>query len=162
MATLRRALVATDYGTSSERAVEMAAAEAGTSHALEEHGGEVRLRLRAPSLPALFDEAARAVAELMCDGGGSLGEPVPVDVRAPDREALLAAWIDELLFLSETRKRVWTQTRVERVTDTELHAVVRGIEPVALRTQIKAATLHDLRVLERRPGEFEATLVLDV
>jgi SHS2 domain-containing protein len=134
-----------------------------TSHVFEEHTGEARLRLRAPSLPALFEEAAAALAELMCaDHVSPSGEPLPVEVRATDRAALLAAWIDELVFLSETRKRVWTEARVERLTDTELRAVLRGFEPTALRTQVKAATLHDLRVVETQGGQFEATLVLDV
>jgi SHS2 domain-containing protein len=137
--------------------------DAGPSHAFEEHIGEARLRLRAPSLPGLFEEAARALAELMGSAGATAaGAPVPVHVHATDRDALLAAWIDELVFLSETRKRVWTEAQVERATDTEVSACVRGVEPLALRTQVKAATLHDLHVVEREPGAFEATVVLDV
>jgi SHS2 domain-containing protein len=141
-------------------------AAARPEHAFEEHVGEVRVRLSASSLAALFEEAARALAELM--GAASGGEceaseaPVRVTVRAPDREALLAAWLDELVFLSETLKRVWTDVRVERASDAEISATVRGFEPVALRTQVKAATLHDLRVVERAPGAFVATVVLDV
>jgi len=133
------------------------------SRAFEEHTGEVRLRLRAESLAALFEEAALAVAELMCaERSEPKGMALPVKVRARDREALLAAWVDELVFLSETRKRVWNEARVEDVTGTELVATVRGFEPAALRTQIKAATLHDLRIAEIASGSFEATLVLDV
>jgi SHS2 domain-containing protein len=133
------------------------------SRAFEEHTGEVRLRLRADSLPELFEEAALAVAELMCAARSDpVGAALPVRVGARDREALLAAWVDELVFLSETRKRVWSEARIEQLGDTELVATVRGFEPAALRTQIKAATLHDLRIVETAPGSFEATLVLDV
>jgi SHS2 domain-containing protein len=134
------------------------------SHAFEAHTGEVRLRLRAPSLASLLEEAARALAELMgsrADAGAD-GEPIEVEVRAPDREALLAGWIDELIFLSETHMRVWTQARVDSASDTELRGVVRGFEPVGLRTQVKAATMHELHVAETKPGSLEATLVLDV
>jgi SHS2 domain-containing protein len=131
--------------------------------AFEEHTGEVRLRLQADSLPGLFEEAALAVAELMCtDRSDPQGGALPVRVEARDREALLAAWVDELVFLSETRKRVWSEARVEHLVDTELVATVRGFEPAALRTQIKAATLHDLHIAETPSGSFEATLVLDV
>jgi SHS2 domain-containing protein len=133
------------------------------SHVFEEHTGEARLRLRAASLPALFEEAARALAELMCvDPGEPSGEALRVQARASDRAALLAAWIDELVFLSETHKRVWTEARIERLTDTEIDATVRGVEPQALRTQVKAATLHDLRIVSTSSGEVEATMVLDV
>ncbi|HEX8795791.1 MAG TPA: archease [Polyangiaceae bacterium] len=132
-------------------------------HTLEDHVGEVQLRLGAASLPGVFEEAARALAELMCaEGGEPEGEPVPVRIGAPDREALLAAWIDELVFLSETHKRVWVEARIERLTDRELVAVVRGFEPAALRTQVKAATLHGLTIRETDDGRCEATVVLDV
>lgn len=133
------------------------------AHAFEEHVGEVRLRLLADSLTGLFEEAARALAELTCDAVAEpIGDPVPVRITAPDREALLVAWIDELVFLSETRKRVWAEVRIEHMTETELFATVRGFEPAALRTQVKAATLHGLRVGEARDGGYEATVVLDV
>jgi SHS2 domain-containing protein len=133
------------------------------THVFEEHTGEARLRLRAATLPALFEEAALALGELMgADDGEAAGEPLRVEVRARDREALLAAWIDELVFLSETHKRLWADARVERLTDTELEATVLGVEPRALRTQVKAATLHDLRIARMHSGEFEATMVLDV
>jgi SHS2 domain-containing protein len=133
------------------------------SHVFEEHTGEARLRLRAPSLTALFEEAALALAELMCsDPGAPTGEALRVQARASDRDALLAAWIDELVFLSETHKRVWTEARVERLTDTEIDGTIRGVEPSALRTQVKAATLHDLRIVDTGCGEVEATMVLDV
>lgn len=133
------------------------------SHAFEEHTGEVRLRLRAEHLPGLFEEAARAIAELMLGSGphGPLGPPERVEVRAPDREALLAAWIDELVFLSEVRKRVWTDVRVEVLAGGTLRAELRGVEPAALRTQVKAATLHELHVEEGASG-VQGTVVLDV
>jgi SHS2 domain-containing protein len=131
---------------------------------LDEHTGEVRLRLRGTSLSGLFEEAARALAELMLErpSDRAPSHVQSVEVHAPDREALLAAWIDELVFLSETRKLVWVDARVEQITDTELHALARGVEPVALRTQVKAATLHDLSIREAEAGILEATMVLDV
>ncbi len=133
------------------------------SHGFEEHPSEASVRLEATTLPELFEEAARAVAELMCTNpDGPLGPPVQLEVRARDREALLASFIDELVFLSETERRVWTRVDIERLTDTELGAVVRGVEPAALRAVVKAATLHDLCIAERAGGGFRATVVLDV
>ena len=88
--------------------------------------------------------------------------PKATEKMTKDREALLAAWVDELVFLSEMHKRVWTHVRVERAEDTEAHAVVRGKRPSRLQTQVKAATFHDLSIVDRASGGLEATLVLDV
>jgi SHS2 domain-containing protein len=134
------------------------------SHAFEEHTGEVRLHLQGPSISALFEEAVRALAELTLGEGphGALGPPERVEVRARDREALLAAWIDELVFLSETMKLVWVDAKIDRLNDVELVGVVRGVAPASIRTAVKAATFHGLRVGPIPTGGFEAMVILDV
>lgn len=133
-------------------------------HHYEEHTGEVRLELRAPSLEELFVEAGRALAELMIGDLAATPAPGPeqrVRVRAADRAALLVEWLNELIFLSETSKQVFTRFRIERLGVGELEAVVAGVAPEGLRTQVKAATYHGL-TLENRGGTWRASLVLDV
>lgn len=131
-------------------------------HELVPHTGEVELRLEAPSLAGLFVEAGRALCELLAtELPAASGEPLEVTVRAPDRALLLAGWLDELIFLSDVHKRVFSELEVVRVSDTELTARVRGAEPAALRTAVKAATLHRLSA-EEAAGGWRATVVLDV
>jgi SHS2 domain-containing protein len=132
-------------------------------HAFEEHTGEVRLRVEAPTLAGLFEEAARGMAELMLDAGVETAEEPGETVRivAKDREALLVDWLNELVFLSETRKRIYTDVRVDVASDTVLEATVRGVFPETLGTAVKAATLHGLAI-EESPGGYAATVVLDV
>ena len=131
-------------------------------HTFVEHTSEVELRLDAPTLAALFVEAGRALAELM------LGEPAgpetvtdQVTVTAPDRAALLAAWIDELIFRAETRKAVFTTFEVARVDEREIVAAIKGVAEPVIKTAVKAATFHDLRVVEE-DGRWLASVVLDV
>jgi SHS2 domain-containing protein len=132
-------------------------------HAFEDHTGEVRLRVEAPTLAGLFEEAARGLSELMADapGGAPVEAAETVTLRAPDVAALLCNWLNELVFLSETRKRVYTDVHVRSVSDTALEAGVRGVFPEVLRTAVKAATLHDLRVEKSALG-YSTTIVLDV
>lgn len=132
------------------------------SHGFEDHLGELRLGLRAESLTELFAEAGRALAELL------LEEPVPPTsdwercvVRAADRETLLAAWLNELIYLSETRRVVYTEFRVQSVTETKILASARGVPTERVRTAVKAATFHELFIREAADG-FEGHIVLDV
>ncbi len=134
------------------------------SHAFAEHTGEVRLEVRAPSCEALFAEAGRALAELM------LGEPrsapaqgvrQAVEVHARDRAALLVEWLNELIFLSEANKLVFTGVEVERVDETGLRGAVWGVAPEVLQVPVKAATWHQVKV-EQAGGEWRASVVLDV
>ncbi len=134
------------------------------SHRFGEHTGEVRLEVSAPTCEELFAEAGRALAELML---GELPQTPaapgtrPVEVHGRDRAALLVDWLNELIFLSETSKQVFTRFQVERITETEARARVAGVAAEALKTPVKAATLHGVSV-SRSGGGWQASVVLDV
>ncbi|HZY05620.1 MAG TPA: archease [Anaeromyxobacteraceae bacterium] len=135
---------------------------ARSSHALEEHTGELKLRIEAPSLPDLFAEAGKALAEAM---GAPEGEGVPVEkrieVEASDRDALLVDWLNELVFLAEAEKMIFREFRVELPSEGRLLALARGARVERLRNPVKAATYHALAITARPQG-FVATVVLDV
>lgn len=134
-----------------------------SGHSFLEHTSDVELRLHGRNLAALFTEAGRAVADLMLGDAPRPAATVSeqVLVEATDREALLAAWIDELVFRAETRKAVFVDFELEHLDDHELRARIRGIAEPVIKTAIKAATFHGLEVIER-DGRFEATVILDV
>lgn len=132
-------------------------------HVFEEHVGEVQIRIEAEDLPSLFAEAGRALAALQLETPAidAPREVEEVTVRAPDRAALLAEWLNELIFLSETRRCAFPDLEVTRISDRELQARIGGVAIDHPRVAVKAATLHGLQV-EERPGGFVATVVLDV
>jgi len=133
------------------------------SHEVVEHISEIRLLLRAGSLGELLAEAGRALAELQLRGP----PPPPeddwrsIEVSAPDRAALLADWLNELVFQAEIGWWVPTEFRIEQVGETRVHARARGVKLDHVPGLVKAATLHGLRV-EELPGGLEGEVVLDV
>jgi SHS2 domain-containing protein len=130
---------------------------------LVEHTSEVELRLRAPTVDGLFAEAGLALAEMM------LGEIVAgpetahenVALTARDHEALLVAWINEIVFRSETEGVVFTRFEVTLPSETELAANIHGFSPPTFQSPVKAATYHRLRIAPDH-GELVATVILDV
>ncbi len=132
-------------------------------HAVEEHRGELQIRIDAPSLPALFVEAGRALAEVM--RGTPLEPPSAwsddVVVTAEDREALLVEWLNDLIFRSEVSKVLFTDFQITHLTDRQLVATIRGTRLARLRNPVKAATYHALSIAER-DGGVTATVILDV
>jgi SHS2 domain-containing protein len=132
------------------------------SHAFEEHTGEVRLRLDAATLGELFAEAARALAELV---GTPAAEPPgpwrPIAVDGRDRDALLVAWLDELIARTEIDHLRYADVVLDELTPQRLAARIRGTPIAEPRTAVKAATLHGLRI-ETGPRGATATVVLDV
>jgi SHS2 domain-containing protein len=133
------------------------------SHAFEEHTAEVRLRVHAETAEALFSEVVRALAELAVDDPDAPvdGERVPLRVEARDMPALLVGFVDEVVFLSETKKKVFSRATVERVTETEVVATLEGFSPPAIRTAVKAATFYEVEC-GRAPDGWRASVVLDV
>jgi SHS2 domain-containing protein len=125
-----------------------------------DHTAEVELRIDAETDEAVFADALRAYAELV-DRGAS-GDPArhDVSVSATDPAALLAAWVEELVFLAETEEFVPERVTAFSLREGELQAVVEGRRgtPAPL---VKAVTYHNLEY-ERGPRGIRARLVLDV
>lgn len=132
-------------------------------HAFEEHTGEVRLRLRAPSLEALFVQAAHGLADLMVERVADLplDRTQEVEVTGRDAEALLVSWLDELIFLTDTTGVVYPQVDELHLEEGRLVSRVRGGRPPSFKTSVKAATFHDLEVRVEE-GQASAAVILDV
>lgn len=130
-----------------------------------EHTADVGIRGTGATPEEAFASVAEGLASLMGAWFPGEGEERPVRVEAADREALLAAWVDELLYLHEAGDAVFGSFRVERVGEGELEAVV-AVAPRAGReledVGVKAATFHRLRVAEEPDGTWEARIYLDV
>lgn len=126
------------------------------------HTADVGVGARASDLPRLFSEAARGTAVVLLDRD----PPAPtgaasVAVTAEDLPALLAAFLEECLYLYEVRDELVVGAQLE-VTETSARGEAltvrdaRGEGP-----QIKAVTYHDLRV-EREDGGWSAQVYFDV
>jgi SHS2 domain-containing protein len=133
-------------------------------HQFLAHTGEVRLEVAAPTRAELFAQAGRALAELMLGEEGSV-EPVgpeqAIELTSGDAASLLVDWLNELIFLGETHKRVFTRFGMDQVDERSLRARASGHTPKVLETAVKAATLHQVRLAEVGGG-FRASVVLDV
>jgi SHS2 domain-containing protein len=123
-----------------------------------DHTAELELELEADSAEGVLEDALRAFAELV---GTGAGEPVErrIVVEAGDLPALLAAWLDELVYLAETEGLVPESAELS-LQGFRLSGIVRGRrgEP---RPLVKAVTLHRLR-FRSEDGVWRGRVVLDV
>jgi SHS2 domain-containing protein len=128
------------------------------AYAWGDHVGELELAIEAPSREAVFADGVRALGELLGDGGA--GETRELAVEGADLASLLAAWLEELVFLAETEDFVPEALASVALRGSELRAVVAGRRgrPSHL---VKAVTYHGLAVEERADG-WHARVVLDV
>jgi SHS2 domain-containing protein len=125
-----------------------------------DHTAEVELEVEAASEREVLEEAMRALAGLLGvdEAGGDERRSLTVD--APDRPALLAAWIEELAFLAESEGFVATNVIDLDLQTGGLTATVSGLldEPPPL---VKAVTYHRLEFAPGGDG-YVARVILDV
>jgi SHS2 domain-containing protein len=117
-------------------------------------------------LPEVFTNAARGLWSLMVEPGSVRARQVyAVRAEASDRETLLVAWLNELLYLHEVQGIVLAEFTITRLGGESLEATVAG-EPLDRERHpplghVKAVTYH---MLSLRPvaGGWEAQVVVDV
>ena len=130
-----------------------------------EHTGEVGILARGRSLEEAFVQAAKGMFSLMVDPQTIEEEEERwVEVEATDREALLVAWLNHLIYLFDVEGLLLCHFRVEEVDEKHLKAVCHGEklspERHQLNLAIKAATYHMVEV--REENGWWARVILDI
>lgn len=125
-----------------------------------DHTAELELHLDCATEDEVFVDALRAFAELVGEGGEHEPVEYEVAISAADRPALLAQWLDELVFQAETADLVPDAIAELRLGEDSLRARVRA-HRARPRHLVKGVTYHHLR-FEREGDRHHATLVLDV
>ena len=125
-----------------------------------EHTGELELELEGRSREAVFGAALGALRELVSNGEAGPSVVREIHAAAPDDAALLAVWLEELLFLVETEDLVPEGIDLLAVADGRFDATVRGRRGHP-RHLVKAVTYHDL-ALTRHGERWYGRCVLDV
>ena len=125
-----------------------------------EHTAEIELVIEADSEDEVFRQALEAFGRLV--ELDERGEPTTLDIslEAPDRASLLVAWLEELIFLADSRSFVPDRAAKLELSGDALRARVDG-RTAAFDPLVKAATYHGLE-LRRSDGSWRARVVLDV
>ena len=137
---------------------------------LLEHTADIGVRARGATLEEAFEQATLGLAEVQgALAPGQEGAPGPVEavavqVGAADPGGLLVDWLNEVLWLTETRQAALAGVRVERVGDGTAagEVVLASGGPAPAGTFVKAVTYHRLRVEPDPDGGWLVEVYLDV
>ncbi len=127
-----------------------------------EHTADLALRIHGRTLRELFANAAYAMFSQLAD----LDRIVPtvtreVTVEGIDYESLLVNWLNELLYLQDTRSEAYASFQIHRLSRRQLQATVCGGKTESIHTLIKATTYHGLSI-DKIQGRYTSTVVFDV
>ena len=131
----------------------------------EPYGADLALKVRAPDLAGAYREAAVLLGEVLAAGDRRPAQERKLALSARDRESLLVALMEEILFLFETEGLLPADLRLESLSDTALTGILDcdRFDPQrhAPGHGVKAVTWHDLQVRDFEAG-ISLTLILDL
>jgi SHS2 domain-containing protein len=133
-----------------------------------EHTADLGLRIFAIDLEDLFRTAGEALFDVIVANrlDVKVVETEPISLIAESSEDLLLEWLNELIFLSETKHRLYTRFDVVvDETGRRLEATIGGESIDRIRHvmdhEVKAATRHGLCVRQDEAGWF-AEVIVDI
>ena len=131
-----------------------------------EHTADIGLRAFGKSLREAFENAARGMFGLMVDTSKiEKRKKFSVSAEADDAEGLLVAWLNELLYHSDTNDMLFKDFEIWKWDEkSKLDAFAYG-EPVDLarhqfEMDIKACTYHQLKITKN--NLFVCQVIFDV
>lgn len=131
-----------------------------------EHTADIGIRAFGNSLQELFENAALAVESIALDP--EQVDPhfaYPLAAGGEDLEALLVAWLNEIVYYLDGKRIAMSRFEVETLTETEVvgrgWGEPRDAERHPARLVVKAATYHQLTIRQSE-GRCIAEVYLDI
>jgi SHS2 domain-containing protein len=131
-----------------------------------EHTADLGIEVTATDLPALFASAGEALYALIADPTTvESRNAIDIVVTGNDSEALLHAWLCELLALFNLREFIGKHCEIMALGNGQARGRVSGekldLDRHAFHTEIKGITYHDFRVWRADDG-WHARIIFDV
>jgi SHS2 domain-containing protein len=132
-----------------------------------EHPADIGLRARGATVEKLFENAAAGMMEIAAVRAGiAERQQRSMAAEAPDREALLVNFLQEVLWLVDGEGWLPRRVAVGQISETLVAATAFGEPRDASRHQmrliIKAVTYHQLAIRQGADGGWEAEVYFDI
>jgi SHS2 domain-containing protein len=131
-----------------------------------DHTGDLGVRAFGDTLPRLFEQAAQALTFILTDPETiQTKETRQLLLGANTDEELLISWLNELVYLFDTKGLLFKTYDVLSVHDHHLEALAQGETYVEgrhpIKTTVKAATYHQLKI-ENHQGVWTVQVIFDL
>ena len=134
-----------------------------------EHTADIGIEVYGKTKREVFTNAAKGMFEIIAGETKNLKENFydKIKLEADNLEGLLFVWLNELLYISETKLVILNKFKIKELSDFQIEAKVEGIkiDPpfVKIQKEIKAVTYHRLEIKEdKESGLWRAQLIFDI
>ncbi|MEA3454543.1 MAG: archease, partial [Candidatus Caldatribacteriota bacterium] len=117
-----------------------------------EHTADIGIAAYGKNKREVFINVAKAMFEIIDGGNKTLKENFydKIKLEADNLEGLLFAWLNELLYISETKLVILSKFKIKDLSNNKIEAKVEGIKinppSVKIEKEIKAVTYHRLEI----------------
>lgn len=129
------------------------------------HTADIRLKIEADSLEALFRGGVAAVNDILkpgfCNGNGHDITRV-IETRAVDTTVLFIDFLSDLLTLSYAENVIFCEMALDELSEQSVKATVRGGKAPFFEEDIKAVTYHEAEVRKNEAGRYETLVIFDI
>jgi len=130
------------------------------------HTADIGIKVYGKDKKSLFLNAAYAFFALITDlETVTPKKEIKLEVKGEDLEDLFFNWLDELLFLFDTKGFVGREVSIEKIRQKTILAKIKGetFDPQRhpLNACIKAVTYHDFKV-QKINNHFQAQVIFDI
>jgi SHS2 domain-containing protein len=131
-----------------------------------DHTADTGFEVRGNSKKEVFEAAALAFFDIMWKAGDRKeSKPESCMITGSDTMELMVNFLEEFLYLYDAKGIICTDLKVEKITDTTIHAMVwlRHFNEKKDRALlgVKAITYHQL-FIEEKNGRWTARIFLDI
>lgn len=131
-----------------------------------DHTADFGLEIYGPDEKALFEEAAKALFDLITDPERVAPKHQrTVEVKGADWADLMVNWLRELLYMWSGHSRLVCRADLDRLEETALRATVAweryDADRHEIRNEIKAVTYHQIEVGPCKNG-WRARVIFDI
>ena len=129
-----------------------------------EHKADLKIRFFGRTKEELFESAMLGMFEAANYEPATDKKQLTTKIKISslDLPSLLVDFLSEVLYLAETKKEVYQKVKFKKFSKNIIEAELIGKKLKRMGVNIKAATYHQLDVLQKKGGNWEATIVFDI
>jgi SHS2 domain-containing protein len=134
-----------------------------------EHTADIGIAAYGKTKREVFINAAKGMFEIIAGENRNLKDNFydKIKLEADNLEGLLFAWLNELLYIGETRLVILNKFQIKDLSDYQIEAEIEGMKinppSVKIEKEIKAVTYHRLEIKkDEESGLWRAQVIFDI
>ena len=134
-----------------------------------EHTADIGMAAYGKTKKEVFINVAKGMFKIIAGENRNLKENFydKIKLEADNLEGLLFAWLNELLYISETKLVILSKFKIKELSDFKIEAEIEGMKinppSVKIEKEIKAVTYHRLEIKkDEESGLWSAQIIFDI